>query len=89
MIGLVIARSPERAGVRQAPCRFFPQGFGVDLLGVYLIWIAVAVILYERQIIHPLQFISSTKVAISLAADNDLASGAPCPAHCAPNPPSP
>jgi len=26
--------------------RFFPQGFGVGLLGVYLIWIAVVVILY-------------------------------------------
>ena len=26
--------------------RFFPKGFGVDLLGVYLIWIAVVVILY-------------------------------------------
>ena len=26
--------------------RFFPKGFGVGLLGVYLIWIAVVVILY-------------------------------------------
>ena len=26
--------------------RFFPQGFGVSLLGVYLIWIAVVVFLY-------------------------------------------
>jgi uncharacterized membrane protein len=26
--------------------RFFPQGFGVGLLGVYLIWIAVVAILY-------------------------------------------
>ena len=26
--------------------RFFPNGFGVGLLGVYLIWIAVVVILY-------------------------------------------
>jgi uncharacterized membrane protein len=26
--------------------RFFPQGFGVGLLGVYLIWIAVVVVLY-------------------------------------------
>jgi len=26
--------------------RFFPKGYGVDLLGVYLIWIAVVVILY-------------------------------------------
>ena len=28
------------------PYRFFPKGFGVGLLGVYLIWIAVVVILY-------------------------------------------
>jgi len=28
------------------PYRFFPKGYGVDLLGVYLIWIAVVVILY-------------------------------------------
>ncbi|HEU4686717.1 MAG TPA: heparan-alpha-glucosaminide N-acetyltransferase domain-containing protein [Vicinamibacterales bacterium] len=28
------------------PYRFFPKGFGVDLSGVYLIWIAVVVILY-------------------------------------------
>jgi uncharacterized membrane protein len=26
--------------------RFFPKGFGVDLLGVYLIWVAVVAILY-------------------------------------------
>jgi uncharacterized membrane protein len=26
--------------------RFFPQGFGVGLLGVYLIWIAVVIVLY-------------------------------------------
>jgi hypothetical protein len=26
--------------------RYFPKGFGVGLLGVYLIWIAVVVILY-------------------------------------------
>ena len=26
--------------------RFFPKGYGVDLLGVYLIWIAVVAILY-------------------------------------------
>src|SRR5262249_36770675 len=26
--------------------RFFPQGFGVGLAGVYLIWIAVVIILY-------------------------------------------
>ncbi|MET0535243.1 MAG: hypothetical protein ABW171_13570 [Steroidobacter sp.] len=26
--------------------RFFPQGFGVGLLGIYLIWIAVVVALY-------------------------------------------
>ena len=26
--------------------RFFPQGFGVGLLGVYVIWIAVVVALY-------------------------------------------
>lgn len=28
------------------PYRFFPKGYGVDLLGVYLVWIAVVVILY-------------------------------------------
>jgi uncharacterized membrane protein len=28
------------------PYRFFPKGYGVGLLGVYLIWIAVVVILY-------------------------------------------
>jgi uncharacterized membrane protein len=28
------------------PYRFFPKGYGVDLWGVYLIWIAVVVILY-------------------------------------------
>ena len=28
------------------PYRFFPNGYGVSLLGVYLIWIAVVVILY-------------------------------------------
>jgi hypothetical protein len=26
--------------------RYFPKGFGVGLLGVYLIWIAVVAILY-------------------------------------------
>ena len=26
--------------------RFFPQGFGVGLLGVYLIWIVVVIVLY-------------------------------------------
>ena len=28
------------------PYRFFPKGYGVSLLGVYLIWIALVVILY-------------------------------------------
>jgi hypothetical protein len=28
------------------PYRFFPKGYGVGLLGVYLIWIAIVVILY-------------------------------------------
>jgi len=29
-----------------APYRFFPKGFGVSLIGVYLVWIAVVIALY-------------------------------------------
>ncbi|MEO8063087.1 MAG: heparan-alpha-glucosaminide N-acetyltransferase domain-containing protein [Pseudomonadota bacterium] len=43
LLGIAQGFAPEQLLTHY---RFFPQGFGVGLLGVYLIWIAVVAILY-------------------------------------------